>query len=211
MLLSHDELLELIKSDPPVITNVKPEMVNTSSIDLTLGHIVLVETPKKDKSQPHRVTLKSRKPIPMRRLDITDSQFMLTPGQFILAMTEQVFNVPNYLSAEYKLKSSMARIGLNHLNAGWVDAGFTGSVLTLELKNMTQNTTIILQPGDFIGQIVFFNHSEINEKDSYTKRGRYNGDLETQGPRKWHQLIPAEPCPGVDDISIDNPTLRSTT
>lgn len=189
MLLSHDELLEIINCDPPVISNVKASMINSSSIDLTLGKIILVELPKREKSTPHRVVLKSRKPLPMRRLDITGKQFLLTPGQFILAHTQQVFNMPNYLSAEYKLKSSMARIGLEHCTAGWVDAGFTGSVLTLEMKNMTQNSTIVLQEGDLIGQICFFKHSEVPEEKSYTKRGRYNGDLEATGPRKWPVIV----------------------
>lgn len=185
MLLSHNELVELLKSDPPVISNVKESMINSSSIDLTLGKVVLVELPKREKSTPHRVSLKSRKPLPMRRLDITGKQFLLQPGQFILAHTQQVFNLPNYMSAEYKLKSSMARIGLEHCTAGWCDAGWVGSVLTLELKNMTQNSTIVLQVGDLIGQICFFMHSEVPEEKSYTNRGRYNGDVECTGPRKW--------------------------
>lgn len=35
--------------------------------------------------------------------------FLLMPGEFILAQSVEVFNLPDDLSAEYKLKSSMAR------------------------------------------------------------------------------------------------------
>lgn len=183
MLLSYSELIEIVNFDPPVIMNVKPRHINASSIDVTLGNIILVELPKNSKNSPHRVSLKSRQSIPMRRLDITGKKFMLTPGQFILAHTQQSFNMPNYLSADFKLKSSAARIGLEHLKAGWCDPGWTGSVLTLELKNMTQNTTIVLEEGDEIGQVVFYNHSEVPEDKSYSRRGRYNGDLEASGPK----------------------------
>ena len=55
----------------------------------------------------------------------------------------------------------MARIGLDHLNAGWCDAGWNGSVLTLELINLLKNHSIALHPGDAIGQMTFFAHGEV--------------------------------------------------
>jgi dCTP deaminase len=107
--------------------------------------------------------------------------FCLAPGNFVLAHTQQIFNLPDYISAEYKLKSSMARIGLEHLNAGWCDPGWHGSSLTLELKNMLQNHTIVLQPGDRIGQVVFFKHDRVRRDKSYATVGRYNGDRYASG------------------------------
>ena len=101
----------------------------------------------------------------------------LEPNQFILAQTVEMFNLPLDISAEYKLKSSMARIGLEHLNAGWADAGWHGSVLTLELKNISQCQRIRIRPGDAIGQIVFFRHKPVPYEKSYAARGRYNKDM----------------------------------
>jgi dCTP deaminase len=75
----------------------------------------------------------------------------------------------------------MARIGLEHLNAGWCDAGWNNSVLTLELKNMTQYHTIMLQKGDKIGQMVFFEHEPVPHERSYAVRGRYNNDSTVSG------------------------------
>lgn len=92
-----------------------------------------------------------------------------------------MFNLPNHISAEYKLKSSLARSGIDHANAGWADAGWNGSVLTLEFKNVTRYHTIRLHAGDRIGQMVFFRHVEVPEWASYSKRGRYNGDTTVKG------------------------------
>jgi deoxycytidine triphosphate deaminase len=103
------------------------------------------------------------------------------PGAFILAHSREVFNLPSDISAEYKLKSSMARIGLNHLNAGWCDSFWSGSVLTLELHNTTQNHAIQLRMGDPIGQMVFFRHAPVPEESSYKVRGRYNNDKTVSG------------------------------
>ena len=69
----------------------------------------------------------------------------------------------------------MARIGLEHLNAGWCDAGWTGSVLTLEFRNLTTFHEIELIYGDKIGQMVFFKHDPVEMDNSYAVKGRYNG------------------------------------
>lgn len=78
----------------------------------------------------------------------------------------------------------MARIGLEHLNAGWIDAGFNASVLTLELRNLTTHHPIRLEYLDSIGQVVFFRHKLVPMEGSYATRGRYNGDRKVQGVKK---------------------------
>jgi dCTP deaminase len=113
-----------------------------------------------------------------------DGPYILYPGEFILASTHELFNLPNYISASYALKSSMARIGLEHLNAGWCDAGWHGSVLTLELKNMTRSHEIVLHHLDLIGQMCFFRHKPVSDEDSYACRGRYNKDKTVSGAKK---------------------------
>jgi dCTP deaminase len=114
----------------------------------------------------------------MRRVEIDETGYDVSPGEFIITESIETFNLPMWLSAEYKLKSSMARIGLEHLNAGWADAGWHGSKLTLEFKNMLQWHCIKLRPGDAIGQVVFFKHTLVPVDKSYAARGRYNNDYE---------------------------------
>jgi dCTP deaminase len=77
--------------------------------------------------------------------------------------------------AQYALKSSLARAGFEHLLAGWIDPGFSNSVLTLELKNARKYQPIPLWPGMRIGQIIFMQMDETPQV-SYKQSGRYNGD-----------------------------------
>lgn len=178
-LLSYTELLLL--QEQGVIENSLSEHVNSTSIDITLGVNLLVEL----KRVTNVVSLRDREALRMKPINLLrEESYSLQPGEFILAQSEQVFNLPNDISAEYKLKSSMARIGLDHLNAGWADAGWHGSVLTLEFKNMTQKHAIRLQAGDRVGQVVFFRHKPVPLEASYATRGRYNGDRTVHGVKK---------------------------
>lgn len=180
-LLSFVALVKLVSNG--VVTNVEHSQINSASIDLTLGAKIMVEQDPQD-PWDRSISLRERKPLLMEEITMGPEGYMLHPGQFILAQSQQMFNLPNNISGEYKLKSSMARIGLEHLNAGWCDAGWNGSVLTLELKNMTLYHSIIIRPGDGIGQIVFFEHEPVPADRSYAVRGRYNGDESVSGIKK---------------------------
>lgn len=173
MLLSHNEIQELL--DNGVVTGTKDGAVNATSLDLHLGDTIMVEN---DFEAKRYVDFRAREPLGMTRVTMDGHGYFLRPGQFILAQSLEVFHLPNNVSGEYKLKSSMARIGLEHLNAGWCDAGWHGSVLTLELKNMTNHHSILIRPGDAIGQIVFFRHAPVSDEASYATRGRYNKDTQ---------------------------------
>lgn len=179
-LLSYIQLIELVNRD--IIQNSNPDMVNSASIDIRLGPTFLRERPNNFR-EPFIVELDKKHRLNTERVECVeeDDCIVLAPGEFILAQSMEVFNLPRTISAEYKLKSSMARIGLEHLNAGWCDAGWHGSVLTLELKNMTRYHHIILKPGNRIGQMVFFEHAEVPEDKSYGVRGSYNNDLTATG------------------------------
>jgi dCTP deaminase len=150
------------------------EQVNSSSIDIRLGRVCLVERD----AGSGVVDYRKRESLSMAAEVIDPEEgVVIYPGQFILTESEEVFRLPLDISFEYKLKSSMARIGLEHLTAGWADAGWNGSVLTLELKNMNQYHPIRIRPGDTIGQLTFFRHDPVPREKSYAARGRYNSDL----------------------------------
>ena len=178
-LLSYDELMALVARG--VITGVDPDYVNATSIDITLGKKILREPREHRFSTSYRkISLAKREPLEMIEYDC-EHGFDFEPGDFILAQSEQIFNLPNDISCEYKLKSSMARIGINHCLAGWCDAGWNGSVLTLEFMNMTEGHVIELKAGDKIGQMIFFSHRMVPDDRSYAARGRYNNDKEVKG------------------------------
>lgn len=167
-LLSHNELLQLVESN--VIGPVDPKAINAASIDIHLGDQILWE----DEGVHKIVDYRYRHPVEYNKYNMDADGWILEPGDFILAQSVEVFNLPDNISAEYKLKSSMARIGLEHMNAGWCDAGWNGSVLTLELKNMCNHHSIRIRPGDAIGQMIFFRHEPVPSEASYATKGRYN-------------------------------------
>lgn len=166
-LLSYLELCELVEQG---IINANIENVNSSSIDITLDSIIRLE-----ERGFNIVDISRKENIKTIEQEIDSGEgFLLHPKQFLLASSVETFNLPNNISAEYKLKSTMARNGLEHLNAGWCDAGWCGSKLTLELYNVTRYNSLILRSGMKIGQVVFFRHNEVPEDKSYKARGQYN-------------------------------------
>lgn len=173
-LVSYTELLELVAAGTIDINDY--DLVNSASIDLTLGSTILREI-----DSDRVISLKNRDQLPMQKISIKGSSYIMDPGEAILAHTQQVFNLPLDISGLYVLKSSMARIFLNHCNAGFADAGWHDSVLTLELINQTRFHRIELDEGVRIGQILLFRHKAVPKERGYGVRGRYNGDSTVSG------------------------------
>jgi len=144
--------------------------INTASLDVRLGDTIMIEKT----IGTHMVDYKLRDKLQMHEIEIPKEGVFINPGAFFLAHTIEKCDFPDDVAALFRIKSSMGRIGLEHLDAGWVDPGFNGS-LTLEFKNMTQNHVIRLQKGDRIGQLVFLRGKAVSENDSYRTVGNYNG------------------------------------
>lgn len=188
-LLSHDEIEDLV--DLEIVEYSDKALINSASLDIRIGMEILIERPlpiyqaDDSKCGLRRVSLKNRDPLNMITWNLkTQGPFVLYPGEFILAHSHEVFNLPNHISAQYTLKSSMARIGLEHLNAGWCYAGWNGSSLTLELKNITRYHEIVIEYLDKIGQLIFFRHKAVKDEHSYANKGRYNGDRGVSGAKR---------------------------
>lgn len=175
-LLSYLELRREVQHK--VIAPVPDENVNASSIDVRLGRIVLAESrdPALPEDEMTVLELGKREPIATEQHDIRKEPFLLYPGCFVLAHTMEEFNLPLHLSAEFRLKSSVARMGLSHALAVWCDPGWTGSSLTLELHNITREHVISLREGDKVGQVIFHRHEPVPKSASYAVRGAYNHD-----------------------------------
>lgn len=139
------------------------ELLNPASLDVRLGAELLIES-----AQTFDLVT-----YPLR-FHTQAEPYLLKPGQFVLAQTIEVFNLPDTIAAEFRLKSSRAREGLDQALAVWADPGWHGSVLTMELRNNRQLHPIPLWYGMRIGQMVFHRMSA-RPKQSYAKTGRYNG------------------------------------
>lgn len=183
MPLNHDQIAERLPSllynaddvqalhEKGVILKYEDSAINTASLDIHLGKTILIER-FAETSRP--INYRRREKLPMEEIDISVTPYTLQPGEFILAHCIEVFDFPDDLAALLRIKSSQGRIGFEHLDAGWVDPGFYGS-LTLEYKNMLRFNSIQIQYGDPIGQLVFFEVDEVSPDQSYKKVGRYGG------------------------------------
>lgn len=172
MILSYVELVELAKSG--VICGVRPQAINAASIDVHLGQDFMRE---RAVGINDPVDLAARESIGYNKVSVGwDGDFLLYPSEFVLAHTIETFNLPDNISAHFMLKSSIARNGINQMAAVWCDAGWSGSSLTLELKNDTRYHTLRMCPGMAIGQMVFHRHTTVPVEQSYRVRGRYNYD-----------------------------------
>lgn len=174
MLIAGEELRELIEAG---VIDALPENVNGASIDVRLGHEFQVESGEHGAV----VDLEAGQTPRMIRLSTPhdDDSILIHPEEFFLAHTMEVFNLPDTISADFMLRSSVARAGLEHLHAGFADPGFHGAQLTLEFKNVCRFNRLLLRPGMRIGQVRFFRHGHAGAY-SYRKKGRYNGQRGVQ-------------------------------
>jgi dCTP deaminase len=162
MIISDWQIAERCRAG--MVAGWDPALVNPASLDVRLGDTLLIESAQ----SPELV------PYPLHRHS-QDDPYELRPGQFCLADTIEVFNIPDDIAGEFRLKSSRAREGLDQALAVWLDPGWHGSVLTMELRNNRQLWPQLLWPGMKIGQIVFHLMAE-RPINSYAVTGRYNGD-----------------------------------
>jgi dCTP deaminase len=147
-----------------LIEPYEPDQQNPASYDVRLGSTILVEqrasTPGGEE---------------WRTVDISEREYWLKPGEFVLAHTEELVRIPVDLECIFQLKSSRGREGYEHALAGYIDPGFTGQV-TLELTNLRQYKALPLKAGLLIGQLRFSKVDEAPHRP-YSLTGRYNNDL----------------------------------
>lgn len=154
----------------PMVTPFDEALVNPASLDVRLGNTLLIES-----VEWPWVT------YPLAGHS-EDNPYELAPGQFVLAETLEMFHIPRDIAAEFKLKSSRDREGLDHALAAWCDPGWHSSVLTLELRNNRQLWPVSIWPGMKIGQIIFHRLDALPLR-CYAETGRYNGDTEVMGSK----------------------------
>lgn len=169
MILVDHQIDELCRAG--MVTPYDPALLNPASLDVRLGDALLIES----------VESTALVPYPLQHCSESDP-YWLKPGQFALAQTVETFNLPDTIAAQFVLKSSRAREGLEHLLAGYCDPGWHGSVLTLELHNSRQLHSIPLWPGMRIGQMVW-QRLAVPPMRSYAITGRYCNDTTVQGSR----------------------------
>jgi dCTP deaminase len=152
------------RCDGGMVTPFDPALVNPASLDVRLGNTLLIESAQSPQLVPYPLEHHSQ-----------EHPYMMRPGEFVLAQTLEVFDIPVDLAAQFVLKSSRAREGIEHLLAGFADPGFNGSVMTLELHNSRQLHAVPIWPGMKIGQMIFYVMADVPLR-SYAVVGNYHGD-----------------------------------
>jgi len=162
LLLADHQIRDLCKQGMVVPYN--EELLNPASLDVTLGSTILVEVEHTPELQILEINQYSQA-----------DPFWVAPGEFFLAETVEMFFMPANVGAQFVLKSSRAREGWDHAEAGWCDPSWTGSRLTMELKNGRRYHSLAIWPGMKIGQMKFVLVDQLPEV-GYDKKGNYNGD-----------------------------------
>ena len=154
-----------------MVTPFDPTLINPASLDVRLGRYIQVER------------IFSRK---LRTIDIShttpERPYRVLWLQWLLAETQETFNLPDTIASTFKLKSSRAREGLDHALAGFADPGWFGSKLTMELRNNRLLHRVPIWYGMRIGQMKFELMDAVPLR-SYAETGRYNNDATVQGSK----------------------------
>jgi deoxycytidine triphosphate deaminase len=115
--------------------------------------------------------------VSWQEIDISNytesNPFWLFPEDRILVESIETFYFPDNICGQFRLKSSRGREFYEHLEAGWIDNGWHGSKLTMEIENRSL-ACLPLFPQLKIGQIILF--ETIKPDKSYKLTGRYNND-----------------------------------
>jgi dCTP deaminase len=157
---------------PPMVEPYDPDLINPASLDIRVG-----ETAKWRHLDAENGYVD---------VDLTDySEDMpdlIYPGERYLVSSLETFHLPNFLCAQFRLKSSRGREWYEHMEAGFADPGWHGSKLTMEIINMDL-APLPLYPGLKMGQLIFSLTLGTPTKN-YAQTGRYNGDktvMESKG------------------------------
>ncbi|MBQ8143743.1 MAG: dCTP deaminase [Butyricicoccus sp.] len=170
MILSDKTIFKMLEEGSLVVEPIEEGQVQPASVDIRLGDSFSIV----DDTADNIITMGSEIQYKTIRAD----KYLLLPGQFVLATTQEYFELPDDLTAFVEGRSSLGRMGLFIQNAGWVDPGFKGEI-TLELYNANR-CAIELQAGRRVGQLVF---AKLDEHALNPYNGKYQGQRGATGSR----------------------------
>lgn len=169
-MLSDHDIVAAMKRGDLLIEDFHDDQLQPASYDLRLDPMFRAPS-----SEFHAIDLAN---VPeghtfLSSMDDSDGQLMLAPGRFILASTQEYFELGDTLGARVEGRSSLGRLGLMvHITAGFVDPGFCGNI-TFEVYNASP-WTLTLHSGMKVAQLAFFRVSSAPSR-TYGMRGHYQG------------------------------------
>lgn len=143
---------------------------------LALG-LLKIDNYRKEAIQPNSLDVHISKYFARQSEDGSFETFesdfiVLSPGEFVLATTEEFFYFPNNLHGVLQGKSSWARLGLYVESAGLFDSGFDGEAV-VELTNQGKSP-LTLEAGKPIAQMIFQKNLPVANPYGKKKFGKSN-------------------------------------
>jgi dCTP deaminase len=183
VLLSDGDIKKELDSGRVKVEPFDPAMLQPSSVDVRLDRFFRVfENHKYSVIDPA-----AEQSDLTRAVEVSgDEEFVLHPGEFVLASTYEVITLPDDVAGRLEGKSSLGRLGLlTHSTAGFIDPGFSGHI-TLELSNVA-NLPVKLYPGMKIGQLCLFRLSSPAENPYGSAKygSRYQGQRGPTASKSW--------------------------
>lgn len=183
MLISDRDIKAEIDAGRVKVEPFEAAMIQPSSVDVRLDRFFRVfENHKYSVIDPS-----IEQPDLTREVEVgPDEEFILHPGEFVLASTYEIITLPDDIAGRLEGKSSLGRLGLlTHSTAGFIDPGFSGHI-TLELSNVA-NLPVKLYPGMKIGQLCLIKLSSPAEHPygSAVYGSRYQGQRGPTPSKSW--------------------------
>ncbi len=183
MLLSDRDIKAEISAGRVKVEPFDSAMIQPSSVDVRLDRFFRVfENHKYSVIDPSIEQSDLTREVAVE----ANEEFILHPGEFVLASTYEVITLPDDIAGRLEGKSSLGRLGLlTHSTAGFIDPGFSGHI-TLELSNVA-NLPVKLFPGMKIGQLCLIKLSSPAENPygSALYGSRYQGQRGPTASKSW--------------------------
>ena len=174
-LVTDKNIRKLSEDKQNLISPFDINLLQSHSYDLTLGNRFIVYHAKKS----HDKFVVGVSKIEDFCDTVEADEYCLQPNDFVLGVTNQHLNLPSNLTALIEGKSTIGRLGLLIHDAGFVDAGFSGTI-TLEIKNLN-SFPIVMKSGMKIAQVIFF-EVEMPDKPYGIKGNHYQGQIDVTMP-----------------------------
>lgn len=174
----------LQKGDLSVSPLLSPDQIGATSIDLRMGHVVLIVrargAPHVDPAEAmwqaqagaHQKESEDQQKHERYELPLK-ARFLLHPGSLALVPTLEWVSIPADLMGFVTARSTWAREGLSIATATLIEPGYQG-IVTLELANLGQ-IPIALYPGLELAQIAFYSVFGIKEQ---SRKGQFQLSFE---------------------------------
>ncbi len=152
MFLSDTKIEEFIKNDEIIVSpSIDTKNIRSLGIRIHLGQ-KLIQYKNDQSVDPTKDT-----ELCFEEIDLSQGNFVLEPGAFVLGATLEAFKTPRNIAGFLDGRSTLARLGLSiHSTAAIIDGLYEEArTITLEIYN-AGNLKIILSHKMAIGSLAFF-------------------------------------------------------